>query len=680
MVGPLGPRRGSPGWAGGLVALWTALSLSLASASWAQGSVAGDRAALVALYDAMDGPNWREDRRANWLSDKPLSEWYGVSTDGNGRVTSLVLISVTGSPDGTLPAELGDLTELRVLNLWTNGLTGRIPPELGRLSKIEILALGANLLTGEIPGSLGDLPNLRSLALTKNALTGEIPAALANLPALASLTLSANDLTGSIPEWLGGLERLSELELGSNRLRGTIPASLANARLNFVDLSFNAGLSGPLPSFFAEQDELYDLDIHGTRICVPTQRPFRDWAPRNQFDSSGLVCGTEPNAVPVVDLAVFYTQAAREAAGGVSEVEAVIDLMVAETNRAYVDSGVRMRIALVLKEETDWVESGNSTLDKNTLARPERSPHSLRRKRDQVGADLMHVIVGEGDACGAAPIAARAPNAAGLTAVQCDSLVMAHELGHNMGLSHDRLADCGSGNLCPGQRHYPYGYGYVNQEGFKADAQPDARWYTVMAYAAQCSQENHFDCRQLALFSNPARTHDGDRLGVHGEGDTFDVHGPADSVRALNQVRHSVASFRPSRRPDGEPPDPEPTDSCVADDETLCLQNSRYSVRTDWSMADGRTGPAKVADAGTNDTGLFWFFNPDNWEVVVKVLDGCAQNGRVWVFGASTTDLGYRIVVTDTMTGVVKEYRNEPGSRAPAITDSAAFPGGCNDG
>ena len=60
-----------------------------------------------------------------------------------------------------------------------------------------------------------------------------------------------------------------------------------------------------------------------------------------------------------------------------------------------------------------------------------------------------------------------------------------------------------------------------------------------------------------------------------------------------------------------------------------------------------------------------------------KVLDGCALNGHVWVFGATTTDLGYTIQVTDTATGAVREYRNEPGKPAAAITDSTAFPEGC---
>ncbi len=74
---------------------------------------------------------------------------------------------------------------------------------------------------------------------------------------------------------------------------------------------------------------------------------------------------------------------------------------------------------------------------------------------------------------------------------------------------------------------------------------------------------------------------------------------------------------------------------------------------------------------------MFRFFDANNWEVLIKVLDGCAANGYAWVFGASTTDLGYVIRVTDTATGAVKEYRNEPGTAAAAITDVKAFPQGC---
>ena len=76
-----------------------------------------DRAALVALYNATDGPNWVNN--GNWLSDEPLGEWYGVTTDGGGRVTSIYLN--------------------------TNQLIGEIPPELGSLSNLQRLEFGNDL-------------------------------------------------------------------------------------------------------------------------------------------------------------------------------------------------------------------------------------------------------------------------------------------------------------------------------------------------------------------------------------------------------------------------------------------------------------------------------------------------------------------------------------------------------
>ncbi|MCY3968691.1 MAG: fibronectin type III domain-containing protein [Acidobacteria bacterium] len=117
----------------------------------------------------------------------------------------------------------------------------------------------------------------------------------------------------------------------------------------------------------------------------------------------------------------------------------------------------------------------------------------------------------------------------------------------------------------------------------------------------------------------------------------------------------------------------EPAGSCRFDDETLCLRDSRFEVKADWWSADGESGPGRVVDAGTNDSGLFRFFAPLNWEIVIKVLDGCGINGRMWVLGAATTDLGYRIRVTDTVTGESRSYENEPGQPAPAIVDTEAF-------
>ena len=123
-----------------------------------------------------------------------------------------------------------------------------------------------------------------------------------------------------------------------------------------------------------------------------------------------------------------------------------------------------------------------------------------------------------------------------------------------------------------------------------------------------------------------------------------------------------------------------PSGSCRADAETLCLQDSRFEVKVNWWKADGESGVGRVVEAGTDDSGLFRFFDPLNWEVLIKVLDGCRTNGRMWVLGASTTDLGYRIRVTDTITEESRSYTNEPGQPAPAIVDTKAFSQPCRGG
>ena len=92
----------------------------------AQTSPETDREALVALYNATDGPNWNSNN--NWLSDVLISEWEGVTTDDNGRVTGL--------------------------SLFNNQLSGEIPPELGNLANLTRLLLGENRLSGCVPSSL----------------------------------------------------------------------------------------------------------------------------------------------------------------------------------------------------------------------------------------------------------------------------------------------------------------------------------------------------------------------------------------------------------------------------------------------------------------------------------------------------------------------------------------------
>ena len=117
---------------------------------------------------------------------------------------------------------------------------------------------------------------------------------------------------------------------------------------------------------------------------------------------------------------------------------------------------------------------------------------------------------------------------------------------------------------------------------------------------------------------------------------------------------------------------PPPT-GCTPDGTTLCLNNGRFQVQVQWVDYQGNTGFGQVVPNFSADSGLFWFFDPNNWELMVKVLNGCGVNQHYWVYGAAATDVQYTITVTDTASGQVQQYFNALGTRSPAITDSAAF-------
>lgn len=146
------------------------------------------------------------------------------------------------------------------------------------------------------------------------------------------------------------------------------------------------------------------------------------------------------------------------------------------------------------------------------------------------------------------------------------------------------------------------------------------------------------------------------------------------STSSKDEVTVRVGPVLPPPDPDPQPPG----EACEPDEKTLCLHGNRYQVHVQWWRSEGSRRAGTVAPESTDQSGVFWFFDQRNWEILINVLDGCSTNDKVWVFGASTTDLGYLVSVTDTVTGSVRKYHNEAGTPAPAITDTAAFPEGCH--
>ena len=262
---------------------------SAASSRISQQQAGQEFRALAALFEDLGGPEWERKYREHWLSDKPLGEWAGVGTDDKGYVVSLSLRH-DHEIKGTLPAELGDLTYLRTLDIRASGgfspsrydegsLEGGIPKELGNLSHLSSLIINGLDGTGSIPSELFNLTNLRWLDLSRNQLTGEIPEELGTLTNLRGLRLMENQFSGTVPAELGNLTELQRLELSSregsprNRLTGEIPQEIWDLpKLNRLALAW-------LPTTNSLRD------VYG---CVPAKLKDRLYTVHSTYSYQGF--------------------------------------------------------------------------------------------------------------------------------------------------------------------------------------------------------------------------------------------------------------------------------------------------------------------------------------------------------------------------------------------------------
>ena len=126
---------------------------------------------------------------------------------------------------------------------------------------------------------------------------------------------------------------------------------------------------------------------------------------------------------------------------------------------------------------------------------------------------------------------------------------------------------------------------------------------------------------------------------------------PYDGSAAKQRSQPSVVESVDERA--GEP--------CVPNATTLCLNNSRYQARAQWTTTDGASGAGRVINL-TGETGAFWFFSPSNVEIVVKVLNGCGLNSHYWTFAGGLTDVNVVLTVTDTQTGGGEDLYQSPGN------------------
>ena len=240
---------------------------------------------LLTIRDTLAG-----EGTLDWSADVPIADWEGVRLMERGLRPRayepgdvIEEIPVEGLPDrvrvlslgglsGTIPPELGKLSELDYLRLDGNRLTDNIPKELKDLAKLEYLHLNNNLLTGEIPGELGELANLRELSLSANRLTGEVPAELGSLSKLRWLQLGGNRLVGEIPAELSILTHLKVLDLSRNLLTGKVPMTLSNLT-NLKRLYLNENqLTGMIPLTLSNLTNLKRLYLNNNQLTGPVPK------------------------------------------------------------------------------------------------------------------------------------------------------------------------------------------------------------------------------------------------------------------------------------------------------------------------------------------------------------------------------------------------------------------------
>lgn len=259
---------------------WLSTITTYAPSGISCGNRQTDSLALVAIYNAMDGPNWKDN--SNWLSGATLDSWRGIGLI-NGRVAIISLPQ--NNLSGSIPSDISNIKFLNILNMPGNQVTGTISADVLNLYYLEQLNLQSNNLGGDLPTALFDRPSLKSIDLGQNNLTGSLKPAIQQLVNLEYLAMNDNQIAGSLPWEIGKIPNLQSLYLQNNLLSGAVPQWVEELAL--------------LSAFNISGNDLTDLNNQSVLSSLTNFLVFNN---RFQFDD------LEPNMILFKDSTQFMPQ------------------------------------------------------------------------------------------------------------------------------------------------------------------------------------------------------------------------------------------------------------------------------------------------------------------------------------------------------------------------------------
>ena len=213
------------------------------------------RFVLAVLYLSMKGAELPGENFA--VTGENECTWRGVGCDNNFIVNQLGLGKENLT--GTLPSEIGQLTNLFRLSIHSNSLTGQLPGGLWSLNSLLFLDMSKNQFTGSLPPNISSLSQLKSLLLDDNLFHGSLPEEIGDLSRLKELSMPRNRFTGALPENIWTLGSLEYFDVSQNDLNGTLsPNIMLLSNVTSLRMYQNS-FSGSLPKEIGDLNELFDL-------------------------------------------------------------------------------------------------------------------------------------------------------------------------------------------------------------------------------------------------------------------------------------------------------------------------------------------------------------------------------------------------------------------------------------